>query len=126
MARLEVTGTTVRVRLSVYDRLMAFDFRAAPEVPLASVTGAEVVARPSTSVVDGMVAFGWPHLAGTRAVTKFVRIRLRDRPGFACVMAWSGVPAVRVDVEPSGPRQWGMFLVSDRRAAELLDFLASL
>lgn len=119
MARLCVTNRQVIVDLSTFERVGSLYLGDAPRAPLAAVIRVELVAHPSSDLVDDMVKV--PFLLGgqpTRPRSTIPRVRTYEG-GWASVVTWSRTSAVRVDFD-SRLSPWAFFLISDPDADRLV------
>jgi len=113
MARFEVRGARLVVRLNAVERLAAWRWR--PQAPLSAITSVNVLPSTARSAVDESVSMdvaarGAP-LGGIATVGP--RARTADgRPAF--VVTYLSGQAVPVQFDSSAP--WALMLVSSRRA----------
>ncbi|ADG73321.1 hypothetical protein Cfla_0404 [Cellulomonas flavigena DSM 20109] len=123
MARLRVTATEVRVRMSWLERRGAFYWRPAPRAARDAITGVRVIDRPTRSRVEELIE---PPLL----------LQLIERPLYTnapVCRTWDGQPAfaetsrftpavvVEFDVQRV---PWALWVVSDREARSVARALA--
>jgi hypothetical protein len=113
VARFEMQGTELVVRLNLLEKVAAWRWR--PRAPLSAITAVEVLTTTGSEVVDhlvrlGVVAAGAPL---RRVATVGPRAKATDgRPAF--VVTYMAGPAVLVRFDDTAP--WALMLVSSRRA----------
>lgn len=118
MARFDVHGAQLVVRLNALERLAAWHRR--PEASLAAITAVDVLTSTRPEALDELVTIG---LAATGAplrglATVGPQARAMDgRPAF--VVTYLSGPAVLVRLDATAP--WALMLVSSKRAQAVAD-----